>query len=311
MMASEIISSVDSSSVRFEADTTKNIQTIPAVTTCGYYKFIPRDTLYYHVVSNDSIVIDYGTPLLKNRSELLRVICDSVGNNNHFYMNLSLMDCYTQEYESGSKDTAKHSSSEWLNRSVYIELDSVGTRFQIAYDDSTKLGFTPGGAFAPYLFFDFQKPCSDTGMSYNARTEMDYLVENGLPCPFLRSAYLFTNHGSFDTLGFKTNRLEYVKTSQGSVIYGDGASKLRLTNIIAAGGILDIGTELRVPVHLFQTQEQKLTFHKVDESTIPGMHYSNSFFTLVNYREYKPAKTTDKAKQKKSRSKSKKKTRKK
>lgn len=284
--AQVIESSVDSTDVHYEADTLQNTPKT-FVSTCGYYKFISKDTLYYHINSRDSIVIDYGTPLMKERSELLRVVCDSVGKrNNHFYLQLSLVGCFIKEYEFGSKDTVAHSDSEWLNRKSYLEIDSVGERFGVSYDDSTKLGYTPGGAFAPSLFFNFQRPCADTGVSYNAGIYMDYLVENGLPCPFVRDAFLYTNHGNFDTLGFKTNRLEYVKTAQGSVVYGEGAKKLHVTNIIAAGGVLDIGLEQRIPIHLYQTQEQKLTFHKADDSTMPGMHYTNAMFTLVDYHPY-------------------------
>ena len=299
--AQEIESSVDSSQVHYGIDSSTTAKKT-FLNTCCYYKFVPLDTMYYHIMSRDSIVVDYGTALLKDRSELLRVVCDSVGRQNkHFYMNLSLVDCFISEYENGSSDTVRHSDSEWLNRVEYVEIDSVGERYGVAYDDSTKLGFTPGGAFAPYLLFGFQRPCSDTGVSYNGNIETDYIVENGLPCPFIRNAYLFTNHGAFDTLGYKTNRLDFVKTAQGSVIYGEGSQKLRVTNIIASGGTLDVGLDLKIPIHFFQTQEQKLTFHKADDSTMPGMHYTNTNFTLVSYRPCAAKTTHTKVKARKTR----------
>lgn len=276
---------IDSVKMKYDFEVTPNTPRA-IVNACAYYKFTPRDTMFYTVQSNDSIVIDYGTPLLKSRHELLRVICDSVGpKNNHYYMNLSLIKYEVEEHELDSK-IYTHSNSEWVNRNVFIEIDSVGNRFGVSYDDSTMLGANPGGPYQPYLFFYFEYPCQDTGHSWTVLDEQDYLVENGLPCPVIRNSYMFTNRGYRDTLGYKTAQIDFVKTAQGSITYSEANKNLRVTSVIASGGILDIGVDLKVPIHFYQTMEQKLTIHTPNGVEKPGRQYISSYFTLVSYNKY-------------------------
>lgn len=286
----------DSSDIIYDGPAPEPNAPRPIVNTCGYYKFVPLDTMYYTVQSKDSIVIDYGTPLLKRRHEVLRVMCDSIGTENkHFYLNFRLVAFQAEECELGG-DTVTHTDSDWLGRMTYIEIDSVGNRYSVAYDDTTKLGLTPGGAFQPYMFFNFKKPCSDTGQSYNVAGEYDLLVENGLPCPVLRCAYLFNNRGRLDTLGCEVNRLDFVKTAQGSITYPDPKQPMRVTNIVAGSGTMDIGIGRQVPIHFYQTQEQKLTIHLPNDVEKPGKQFTTSYFTLDFYREYQAPKKSGKSK---------------
>jgi len=289
---------IDSVQMKYDFQVTPN-EPLPILNTCGYYKFTPKDTMLYTLQSHDSIVIDYGKPLLKSRHEILRVICDSVGHsNNHFYMNLSRIAFEADEFELDSK-IYTHSNSEWLNRKVFIEIDSVGNRFDVTYDDSTMLGSAPGGAFQPYLFFNFEYPCQDTGHSWTVLEEQDYLVENGLPCPVLRGCYMFTNHGFRDTLGYRTNRIDFVKTAQGSVTYFEANKNVRVTSVVASGGILDIGIDLKIPIHFYQTMEQKLTIHTPDGLEKPGKQYTSAYFTLLEYDKYVDNAKTNKKNNKK------------
>ena len=291
--------SIDSVKIKYNLDSELDIPLRPKVQTCGYYKFTPKDTILYTVQSHDSIAIDYGKPLLKARHELLQVVCDSIGKENkHFYLNLRLVAFEADEFELNSK-VYTHSNSDWLNRNVYIEIDSVGNRFGLAYDDSTELGLTPGGAFSPILFFAFQEACHDSGGTWTIMQAEDQLVENGLPCPVLRSTYLLTSRGYKDTLGYKTNRIEFIRTSQGSITYSEANKNFRVTSVIASSGILDIGTELKIPIHLFQTMEQKLTIRTNDGVEKPGKQYTSSYFTLSEYKKYKETKTTKKSRKKK------------
>lgn len=291
--------SIDSVNIKYDLDTELENPLRPKVQTCGYYKFTPKDTILYTVQSHDSIAIDYGVPLLKARHEVLQVICDSIGSvNKHFYMNLRLVAFEADEFELNSK-VYTHSNSDWVNRDVYIEIDSVGNRFRVDYDDSTEIGLTPGGAFSPILLFGFQEACHDSGGTWTMMQADDLLVENGLPCPVLRSTYLFTSRGYKDTLGYSTNRIEFIKTCQGSITYNEAKKDFRVTSIIASAGILDIGTKLQIPIHFFQTMEQKLTIHTPDGVEKPGKQYTTSYFTMSEYKKFKDMKTKSKINKKK------------
>ena len=52
------------------------------------------------------------------------------------------------------------------------------------------------------------------------------------------------------------------------------------TVILNSLGILDISSELFIPVHYFSTVEQKLTIHYSDDQKIPGWHFITTNFTL-------------------------------
>jgi hypothetical protein len=255
----------------------------PSLKTCFSYKFIPKDTLIYGVISKDSIAIDYGAPINKLRKEVLQVVCDSVGSNGHYYLNLKLIG-YSAEESEGDDKPITHSNSEWINRIVYLEIDSVGERYSINYDDSTMVGLSPGGAFQPSLFFTFTESCQDTAEAWTRISVLEHYPENGLPCPSLFSTYLYNNRGYLDTLNHKVNRVEFVRTAQGSITYSAGPkSSTRVTSIIASSGTMDIGLDNKVPIHFFNTMEQKLTIHQKNGVEKPGKHYITTYFTLNQY----------------------------
>ncbi|MFN3780876.1 MAG: hypothetical protein ACK4SO_01720, partial [Candidatus Kapaibacteriota bacterium] len=73
-----------------------------------------------------------------------------------------------------------------------------------------------------------------------------------------------------------------------------------ISAIINSYGFLDVSKDKMIPVHLFTTVEQKLTFASNDtEST--GRHYIYCNFTLVDYKKGPPEKKipTSKGKRKK------------
>lgn len=295
-------SSIDSVNLKFQNPADEDAsENKPVVITNFKYKFVPKDTLYYSAISKDSIVINYGTPLLKNRTELWRLICDSINENGNYCMQISLVSCKASEYNVGGQPVEHNNDSPWLGRKIFIEIDSVAYRYNVSYDDTTKSGMAPGSAFQPTILFPFKVSESIVGSTWMVQ-DLDYLAENGIPCPVLRSNYLYENKGTIDTLNENCNRLEFVRTSQGSILLEPESGQkegLMVTSIIASGGIVDISNTRHIPIHQMQTMDQKLSIHKSKDDIIPGKHFVTTFITLVSYNKYIDSKNKKQKKSKK------------
>lgn len=256
---------------------------------CYKLNFRTGDTLIYHVVSFDSVVIDYAEPLLKNRHERVRFICDSI-KNQRFYLSATLLHYLCFE-RSGETQNVERTESPWIGRKVWFAIDSVGNRYALGYDDSTKAALSPGGAFQPQLFFPFQETCKQIDKTWFVES-LDELVENGFPLPLVKQSSLFRAGGVLDTLEEHCNRFHYIKTGQGSYKVVSETDTFRVTNIITGYGVYDISSTKNIPVHYFATVEQKLTISAGDEEPKPGMHYIGTYYTLESYTEgiIKPSK---------------------
>ncbi|MFN3307137.1 MAG: hypothetical protein ACK42Z_08135 [Candidatus Kapaibacteriota bacterium] len=253
---------------------------------CFKYKFNPNDTLVFLVHSYDSIVIDYGKPLLKVRSEIHQVVCEGISKNGDFILKYKLLAFEGRDIQDTS--IIQYNDSDWLNREIRIEIDSFGNRKNFWCDDTTISGRTPGGPFQPRLFFPFQENCKKPNETWLVRATED-LAENGIPIPRLRHTMLFKMLGEVDTLGEKVVRSEFIQTGQGFLRLSNPAGELTISAIINSYGFLDVSKDKMIPIHLFTTVEQKLTFDSNDtEST--GRHYIYCNFTLVDYKKGPPEK---------------------
>ena len=163
-------------------------------------------------------------------------------------------------------------------------MDSLGNRLALGYDDSTIAALTPGGAFQPHLIFPFQKECKKVDETWLAAS-LDELAENGFPPALVNQTSLFRALPDIDTLDFYCNRLNYIKTAQGSYKIQTDNDTMRVTNIITGYGVMDINSEFHIPVHYQSTVEQKLTISIGNEEPKPGWHYIASFFTLEYYKQ--------------------------
>ncbi len=279
---------IDSVNIKYSNPNTPDTTELkPIIITKFKYKFIPKDTLIYTSTSKDSIVINYGTPLLKERMEVHQIICDSINSIGNYCLQIKLINFEANERESLG-EPVKHYDSPWLGRTVFLEIDSVGFRYNATYDDTNKVGLAPGGAFMHTLLFPFKYSEFNVNSSWMLE-DIDYLVENGLPCPAIRSNYLYSNQGTIDTLNENCNRLEFIKTSQGSITLPPEKGQkegLRITSVIASGGVLDISNSRNIPIHIMQTMEQKLSIHKSKDDIIPGKHYITTFSTLTSYNKF-------------------------
>ncbi|MCX7907915.1 MAG: hypothetical protein N2560_00125 [Ignavibacteria bacterium] len=259
---------------------------------CIKYKFNLNDTLVYLVHSYDSIVIDYGKPLLKVRNEIHRIICEKITPNGTFILKYKLIEFSGRNFQDTT--IVDYTENNWIGREVRIELDSLGNRLNFWVDDSLKSGSTPGGPFQPHLLFPFQDTCKRKNETWLVRTTED-LVENGIPIPRLRHTMLFKMLGEIDTLGEKVIRSEFIRTGQGFLLMHNQAGELKVTSVINSYGYLDFSNDKKIPLHLFTTVEQKLTFSS-SNTLSTGKHYINSNYTLVDYRK---GKEIQKEKQKK------------
>ena len=262
-----------------------------------YYslKFRAGDTLIYNVNAQDSIIIDFGVPLKKNRQEKIRIVCDSVNAMSHYFLSQTMI--YSESDEKyGAEEVKSRISNPWLNRKVWYEIDSLGNRYSYNVDDSAKATMAPGGAFQPHLFFAFQKQSATVNQTWIAQATVD-LPENGVPVPLLRESLLCRAHKRLDTLGDTCSRFEFIKTAQGNIkLYTNDT--LQVTCIVSGFGIYTLSEKRNIPVHYFSTVEQKLTMTFPDGNVKPGMHYQNVYFKLESFKHAKSKTNSSKQLQK-------------
>jgi hypothetical protein len=270
-------------------------------TVCFKYSFIPGDTIKYKVISFDSIIIDYGKPLLKIREETIQLVCDSINSNGRFCLNQKLIEYFSRESNADTSNVERQ-THPWLGRTARYEIDSLGNRFSYSVDDSLDACLAPGGAFQPHLLIPFQKNCSKINSSWIVESKDD-LPENGFPVPLIRQTSLFRAMEPKDTLNYDCNRFQFIKTSQGNYKVKTEEDTIQVTSIINGYGIMFIGKTRNIPIHFLCTIEQKLTLHFKNNIDKPGWHYINSFFSLLDYKEgvkiSKPVNSTNKKYKKK------------
>ncbi len=251
-------------------------------TVCFHYKFLKGDSLLYRLVSQDSIVFPVKDAVVKERVEIYMIICDSIGQNGHYYLSQTMVDYASKESSGSIRDQVRLKSS-WLKRKVWFEIDSLGNRYSYGATDTTKADVSPGGAFQPNLFFPFKESCKRSNESWIVKS-LDELPENSIPPALREQLSLFRVLPDVDTLGQLCNRFQYTLTGQGSVRIPYTTGQMLQTNsVIAQFGIMTISKEDNVPVHFFATAEIKLTVKSHDGKELKGTQYINSNFKLVEF----------------------------
>lgn len=255
-------------------------------TACYNYVFNPGDTITYRATATDSIIIDYGTPLIKQRYELIRIVCDSVNKKTgRIFLSQELLN-YISEESWGENKGIMRTESPWIGRKVWYEIDSVGTRYSYGVDDSTRAAMSPGGAFQPNIIIPFKNRCKITEESWSYSGVID-LPENGFPVPVERQSTLFRAMPSKDTLGYPCYKFQYIRSAQGAVTLLTNDVKIYTSTINISHGEMFFHKEFNIPVHYYANIEQKLTIDMPTTGKQPGVHYM-----IINYvlDEYKPAK---------------------
>jgi hypothetical protein len=245
------------------------------------YNFFKKDTLRYRVETFDSILINYGKPLLKTRLEYLEVSCDSVTIDRKFLLSLRLLNLISDEkYDNG--ENVRRTTSPWIKRKIKIWIDSLGNRIQSIPDDSLKYAMSPGGAFMPTLIFPFKETYRNINESWLV-TSKDTLVENGIPSAVINQSSLFRARKPVDTLNYECTRFSYIKTARGAVNVLTQEQRIRTETTITGSGIMTISRKFNIPVHLFQNSEQKLLIFYPEKDEIPGQHYTSADWTLETF----------------------------
>lgn len=257
------------------------------------YKFIPKDTLIYFTEAHDSIEINFGKPLVKHRKGLQRIICDSINSLGRYFLSLELIEYSSFERE--GKDTITANETPWLNRVVYLEIDSVGNRYSYSIDDSLNSAMNPGGAFNPYMFFPFRDTIKVVNESWSV-TSIDELPENGYPVSIIRQSKLLRAMDDIDTLSEKCSRFQFIETGQASIKLINETDSVKTTAIINSFGKLYFSKERKIPVFFYQNMEQKITIKTPKSEPIPGIHFVATTSTLVDYLKYNPQKKIKKKK---------------
>jgi|YelNatPaOPRAMG01_1025707.scaffolds.fasta_scaffold01656_7 hypothetical protein len=251
---------------------------------CFKYNFKTGDTLVYLVHSYDSILIDFGKPLLKVRNEIYQVVCEKANKSGTFLLSIELLEFKGRDFQ--DTNFVEYFETDWKNRKIQIEIDSLGNRMNFWVDDSSKSGRAPGGPFQPHLFFAINETCKKKNETWLVRVTED-LPENGIPVPRINHTMLFKMVGELDTLGETVIRSEFIRTGQGSLKLQHQKNLMKVSAVINAYGFIDISKLRSVPVHLFTTVEQKLSF-KTDDTESVGRHYIHTDYTLIDYREAPP-----------------------
>lgn len=248
---------------------------------CPSYTFRLNDTLVYLVHSYDSIVVDYGKPLLKVRNEVYRIICDSILGGTKFRLRHELLEFRGIDLEDTNR--IEYDESEWISRVVWFIMDTTGERYGFAVDDSVESVRAPGGFFQPHLFFKFFDGCKKKNETWLIQTT-ENLPENGIPVATLRRTILFKMIGEKDTLGEQNVRMEFIGTGQGCLKLNNPFLSMELIGILNSFGVLDVSKIKRIPTHLFTTVEQKLTLNS-DKKVSHILHYISSNYSLIEYKE--------------------------
>ncbi len=259
----------------------EEIEKVPGDTACFKYKFQQGDLLIYRVESRDSIVFEDDTPLVRDRWERFIVKCDSVDKLGRFHLNLCFTD-YTAAESKGEIKDVMRKTSPWVNRKFFLVIDSVSKRIRSVAGDVINAAVSPGGPFQPYLFFPFSQSCKAVNESWLV-SSIDTLVENSFPPAIVEHSNLMRAEDKIDTLGYSCIRFRFIRTGEATYQVQSEQQSLLTSAIINSGGRLFISSEFSVPVHFFQTIEQKLRVYFDEDNYRVGKHFTNSYFTLEEF----------------------------
>lgn len=253
---------------------------IPRDTIHFKYEFKKGDSLIYRLISWDSISINWDSPLLKSRRERILITCDSVVNG-RFYLCQTLVGNFTKESKEDMNNIDRP-ESKWVGRKVYYSIDSTGKRYNWSVDDSTIATMSPGGAFQAPLIFAFDSTYKRVGDTWNSMSLYD-LPENGIPVTIMKQSSLFRMVRKVDTLDEQCVQLNFVRTGAGSNTLISEKKRMQVVSVINSHGELMISRDKHIPVHLYVTQEQKLTIKVPEKNDKQGYHYTTCYYSLEEF----------------------------
>ena len=250
-------------------------------TVCVKYEFYPNDTLVYSIQGFDSLSTNYEPPLLRNRKEIQMFIVDSVDTNFRYHISQYLMEYNAIENNAEMKNNlvANH---PWVKKKVSFVIDQFGKRYSYSTTDSNTAMVSPGGPFAPFLFFDLGLYCNQIDINWNVRSNIE-VPENGIPFPLFNCMTLYKFREPLDTMRQKVNRLELIRTGQGSYEFPHNGKTATITSITNEFGLLDISQIDNIPIHYYVTKEVKVNINQNQGYVIPGYNFYTQYYTLIKY----------------------------
>lgn len=247
------------------------------------YHFEPRDTIIYTIRAFDSILIDGQSTIFRERRERVRLICDSLDGAGNFHLAQTLLATDIKDVDlTGKKSQGKECS--WLRRKVQIVIDSLGNRRGASVDRPETPSISSGGEFQPPIIVGLGESGTagiqlefKTTWAHNATEEW---VENGNPATLVRINRLYTSHGIVDTMARTCLRYECVGTAQASNYHMAASKRFDVLGVMASFSQTEFDTTWKIPLHVFATQETKVTLKRETGGTILGKQTFSSYCTL-------------------------------
>lgn len=255
-------------------------------TICFRYDLVRGDTLIYSIDAHDSIAFIGQPPLMKLRTELVSVICDSVTPDHRYHVRVSLR--RSIEKHSTGTDSSQKQGGPWVGRTAYLVIDSLGNRYVTRPDDTTKAALTPGGAFTPLLLPTLGESCGRQNQSWMVQ-DTTLLVENGVPEPAFAHTTLWRVLDVADTLGRKFKQIQYTQTALASLTMTSDKVNMKTEAVIASFGKLSMDAVLNIPYHLFATSQNDLVIKFPNGKELKGKHHTSSHAQLLELRSPDPS----------------------
>jgi hypothetical protein len=251
-----------------------------ADTICFRYRFSPADTLYYRIESRDSIAIPGFDPVEKQRTEGLRIVCDSVRDDIAF---LSMqIEAYSERQLSGN-DSSARTRHPWMLRTMRLAIDSLGRRVTSSVDGDQRAIASPGGMFQALRLPIIDSTCRRQNQSWiSADTIM--VAENGIPAPEVRQQALWRMGDMLDTLGRAAAWMQYTLTGFAGVDIPDAKLNVTTVGAIAEYGRIVVDTELGVPLSSGIWQEVRFKIQSGQTRNTAGRHLVVSTMSLIDVR---------------------------
>lgn len=247
-------------------------------TFCFGYDIRAGDTLRYYVKAQDSVIVEGGQTFSKFRTEMMRLVCDSVSANGRMFLAYTLL--HATERHISNSDTSVRNTSPWIGRTQQLSIDKLGHRSDERSDNELLAGASPGGIFPPMLL-----PIIDTACGPENKTWLSIdtvlLVENAVPIPLLVQQNLWRVGKRLDTMGCTAAQIQYSHTGAGWVTLKSKDLTLETTTSLAGFGRLTFDLVRSMLLHQFATVENKFTMNVPPDIKVKGRHMITQYVTLV------------------------------
>ena len=158
---------------------------------CLRYHFQAGDSVVYRLTAIDTIQFVGAPWLVKERDELISVVCDYVDPHGRMFLRQDQLSSRSSEVQQGDTTHVIRTTNPWKGHTAYIILDSNGRRILSRQLDTIHAAICPGGAFqTPLLLSLLDTTCHRTSDHRGWLMEhTDTLVENGFPYPLISQLF--------------------------------------------------------------------------------------------------------------------------